>query len=68
MSNEEEDKDPHPYPPHPQMSHPELVRSAMGRRTPYPPHPCHNVYKEMEQVSDVHLDKLGQGVNIIFVC
>ena len=36
--------------------------------TPYPPHPCHNVYKEIEQVSDVHLDKLGQGVNIMFVC
>ena len=36
--------------------------------TLYPPHLCHNVYKGMEQVSDVHLDKLGQGVNIIFVC
>ena len=23
--------------------------------TPYPPHPCHNVYKGMEQLSDVHL-------------
>ena len=35
---------------------------------PLPTHPCHNVYKGMEQVSNAHLDNLGQVVNIIFVC
>ena len=66
MSNEEGDTLPLPTPYQWSLGVGEMSTEEDPTHKTHPPH--HKGYQGMEQLSDVHLDKLGQGVNIIFVC